>query len=333
MKIIIPMAGMGKRMRPHTLSTPKPLLHIAGSSIVERLITDIAEMVDKVDEVAFIIGDFGKEVENKLHDIAASLGYQSKIYFQYEALGTAHALYMAKPSLEGNILVAYADTLFETDFRIDPAEDACIWVKKIEDPSQFGVVVCDEQDYITRFAEKPKTFVSDRAIIGLYYFKEGEKLRDEINYLLENDIKGNGEYQITDALERLKSAGMKIKIAEVDGWFDCGNKNAMIETNTEILKLDKFEKRAMEDAVITNTKIHQPCFIGRNVRLIDSEIGPYVSIGNGTMVEKTRITNSIIYDHAFISNSEIINSIIGNHTKCIASCTNELNLGDFSEIC
>jgi glucose-1-phosphate thymidylyltransferase len=176
MNIIIPMAGMGTRMRPHTLTTPKPLLEIAGVSIVERLIRDLAKMVEgEVNEVAFIIGNFGKQVEDKLHAIAASLGYQSKIYYQLEAMGTGHALWFAHESMTGPVLVAYADTLFHTDFTIDPKDDGYIWTKQIEDPSQFGVVVPDENGIITRFVEKSKEWVSDLAIIGIYYFKEGGK--------------------------------------------------------------------------------------------------------------------------------------------------------------
>ncbi|HPD64039.1 MAG TPA: sugar phosphate nucleotidyltransferase [Bacteroidia bacterium] len=333
MKIIIPMAGLGKRMRPHTLTTPKPLLDIAGKSIVSRLITDISEMLSEpIEEVAYIIGDFGKQVEEDLYKLSEELNLKAKIYYQYEALGTAHALYMAKDSLSGNVLVAYADTLFYTTFKADISEDACIWVKKIDNPSQFGVVELDHQGYITRFVEKPKEFVSDLAIIGIYYFKDASALLREIEFLLENNITGNGEYQLTDALERLMNKGMKIKAAEVQGWFDCGNKNAVLQTHQEIFKLGKFQKTNLLPENITGSVIHQPCYIAEDVKIIDSEIGPYVSIGNGTIVENAKIENSIIYSHASIQNATLRNSMIGSYVKYHNMKDREVSLGDYSEI-
>jgi len=333
MKIIIPMAGMGKRMRPHTLTTPKPLLDIAGKSIVERLIIDTSQMVnDKVEEVAFIIGNFGSEVEQQLCEIANNLHIPSKIYYQYEALGTAHAIYMAKESLNGNVLVAYADTLFDTSFVIDSAEDAYIWVKQIDNPSQFGVVIHDNDQYIIRFAEKPKEFVSDLAIIGIYYFREAEILKAEIEYLLDNKITGNGEYQLTDALENMMKKNVRIKIAKVDGWFDCGNFKATVDTNSEILKSGKFKTKPLSPSQLINSRIIEPCFFGENVKLINSEIGPFVSIGNNTIIENSKVSNSIIYHHSHLLNASVDNSMIGSYVKYYNNKDNQLSLGDFSEI-
>ncbi|MEA3494503.1 MAG: sugar phosphate nucleotidyltransferase [Bacteroidota bacterium] len=333
MKIIIPMAGMGKRMRPHTLNTPKPLLKVAGKPIVEILIEDIAKMLGgNIEEVAFVIGNFGKEVEERLTKIATDLGYKSKIYYQLEALGTAHAIYCAKESMDGNILVAYADTLFHTDFVIDQKEDGYIWTKKIDDPSQFGVVVPDKKGHVTQFVEKSKTFVSDLAIIGIYYFKNGEKLLEEIQYLIDNNITGNGEFQLTDALENMKAKDTKFKVATVDGWFDCGNKNATVSTNKEILKLKKDSELTNKNTEIQNSKIIEPCFIDKNVKIHNSTIGPYVSVGNGTVIEDSEIANSIIYENAQIKNSELNNSMIGNFVKYFNNSKKEVSVGDFSEI-
>lgn len=334
MKIIIPMAGMGKRMRPHTLTTPKPLLKVAGKPIVESLIMDLAKMMgnNPVEEVAFIIGDFGKEVESNLLSIAEQLGYNGKIYYQLEAMGTAHALHCAKESLEGNVLVAYADTLFHTDFIIDPNEDGYIWTKQIEDPSQFGVVVADENDYITQFVEKPKEPISDLAIIGIYYFKDGAFLRDEIQYLIDNNLRGNNEFQLTDALENMKAKNTKFKVAKVDGWFDCGNKNATVETNKEVLKIRKNENLIDPSLQIENSKIIEPCFIGKNVKIIDSEIGPYVSIGDGTIIDNSKISNSIINNNTNISKSVLTNSMIGSFVTFKNTSFREVSIGDYSEV-
>ncbi len=161
MKIIVPMAGMGKRMRPHTLTVPKPLIQVAGKPIVQRLVEDIAKVIDeKIDEIAFVIGDFGKETEAKLIAIAESLGAKGSIHYQEEALGTAHAILCAQQALTGKVIVAFADTLFKADFKIETAQhDGIIWVQKIDDPRMFGVVKVNENNVITDFVEKPVNFV------------------------------------------------------------------------------------------------------------------------------------------------------------------------------
>ena len=201
MKIIVPMAGRGSRLRPHTLTTPKPLIPIAGKPIVQRLVEDIVRICgDKVDEIAFVIGDFGKDVEENLVNIAESLGAKGSIYYQDQPLGTAHAIMCAAPALDGETVIAFADTLFRADFTLDPDSDGVIWVKQVDDPSAFGVVQIADEGHIENFVEKPETFVSDLAIIGIYYMKDGPALRDEMQYLLDNKITDKGEYQLTDAL-------------------------------------------------------------------------------------------------------------------------------------
>src|SRR6185436_8738216 len=190
MKIIVPMAGMGKRMRPHTLTIPKPLIPLAGKPIVHHLMEDIVKVCpEKVNEIAFVVGrTFGKEVENQLIKIAESLGAKGTIHYQDEPLGTAHAILSAKPALTGKVIVAFADTLFRTDANIDANSDGTIWVKQIEDPRQFGVVKVDKNNLITDFVEKPQEFISDLAIIGIYYFRDGENLCSELQYLIDNNI-------------------------------------------------------------------------------------------------------------------------------------------------
>ena len=236
MKIIVPMAGRGSRLRPHTLTVPKPLIPIAGKPIVQRLVEDIVKVCDqKVEEIAFIIGDFGKETEDNLISIADKLGAKGSIYYQDVPLGTAHAILCAAPSLDGNLVVAFADTLFRADFTLDSDADGVIWTKRVENPSAFGVVKKDEQGFITDFIEKPAEFVSDEAIIGIYYFKDGTYLKNELQYLIDNDIKDKGEYQLTNALENMKNKGSKFTSGTVNEWMDCGNKNVTVETNGKIL--------------------------------------------------------------------------------------------------
>ncbi|RPJ76562.1 MAG: nucleotidyltransferase family protein, partial [Alphaproteobacteria bacterium] len=179
MKLIIPMAGMGTRMRPHTLNTPKPLLKLAGKSIVERIVEDLIKFTGKnIDEIHYVIGNFGEDVVKSLLEIASRNGASGKIHYQDQALGTAHAIFCAKDALKGEVIISFADTLFIGDLKIDDQE-AIIWTKDVENPENYGVVVCDKKGIISDFVEKPKDFISRNAIIGIYYFREGQQLRNE----------------------------------------------------------------------------------------------------------------------------------------------------------
>ena len=326
------MAGRGSRLRPHTLTIPKPLIPIAGKPIVQRLVEDISNVCnEKVDEIAFIIGDFGKEVETNLISIAESLGARGSIYFQEEALGTAHAILCAKESLKGNIVVAFADTLFKADFKLDNSSDGIIWVKQIENPSAFGVVKLNSTGEITDFVEKPDTYVSNLAIIGIYYFKSGEQLCDELEYLIDNDIKEKGEYQLTNALENMKNKGIVFRPGEVKEWLDCGNKNVTVATNKKVLELNNEFLENNTSASLTNSIVIPPCYIGDNVELTSSVIGPFVSIGDNTKITNCVINNSLIQENSTIKSAVLSNSMIGNNTSYIGKEI-DLSIGDFTEI-
>lgn len=334
MKIIVPMAGRGSRLRPHTLTTPKPLIPIAGKTIVQRLVEDIAKVLnDKIDEVAFIIHEsFGKEVEKDLLNIADKLGAKGTIYYQNQALGTAHAILCAKESMQGPIVVAYADTLFRADFNLNQESDAVIWVKAVEDPSAFGVVKLNEKNQITDFVEKPKDFVSDLAIIGIYYFKSAEVLRKELEYLIDNDIQKGGEYQITDALENMKSKGLIFTPGQVDEWMDCGNKTVTVETNSRMLQfIEKEEELVDKTVVLENSEIISPCFIGENVVLKNSVVGPNVSIGANTIIKDSKIKNSLIRNNTKILNADIEEAMIGSHATFDGNFK-KISIGDYSEL-
>lgn len=331
------MAGMGKRMRPHTLTTPKPLVPIAGKPIVQRLVEDIVSTCnEKVEEIAFIISPaFGKEAEDHLVKVAASMGAVGKIVYQTEALGTAHAILCASESLKGNVFVAFADTLFKATFNIDVNKDAIVWTQKIEDPSAFGVVKLNEREEIVAFVEKPKEFVSDLAIIGVYYFKDGENLKKELQRLLDNDIKTKGEYQITDAMDHMLQNGMKFYTGQVDEWLDCGNKDATVYTNSRVLE-HKQEKEQLvhPSAKVENSSIIAPCYLGEGVVVKDSVIGPYVSLEAGAQVENSHITNSIIREESIVKNAKIQNSLLGKNVTYIENNqeVKDLSLGDFSTV-
>ncbi len=331
MKIIIPMAGMGKRMRPHTLTTPKPLLPVAGKPMVQRIVEDIIAVCDeKVDEVAYVVGRFGKEAEANLIKVAEKLGAKGSIWYQDEPLGTAHAILCAEKCLTGKVVVAFADTLFKADFKMDSSSEGTIWVQKIEDPRAFGVVKVNADGHITDFVEKPQTFVSDLAIIGIYYFKDGEYLKKEMRYLLDNDIKEKGEYQLTNALENMKKKGTKFVPGRITEWLDCGNKDATVHTNARILEfVQKKETLVHPEADVKKTKIHPPCYIGKGVKITGGEIGPYVSVGENTLIEDSVLKNCIIQTNCKIKNAHLENSMLGNFVEYSGKSTNA-SIGDYS---
>ena len=320
MKIIIPMAGMGKRMRPHTLTIPKPLIRIAGKPIVQRLVEDIAKVSkEKIDEISFVIGDFGKEAEDMLLNIAANVGAVGRIYYQDTPLGTADAILCAEKSLDGKIIVAFADTLFKADFILDESRDGIIWVHNVKDPESFGVVKVDKNDIITDFIEKPKKFISDLAIIGIYYFKDGANLKKELQYLVDNNLQKGGEFQLTDALENMKQKGISFYTGKVVEWLDCGNKDATVHTNQRILEFSKGDKSISKTVIVENSIIIQPCFIGENAKITNSIIGPHVSIGENTTIDFSVITNSIVQSNTKISCVNLDNSMIGNYVEYFGS--------------
>lgn len=330
MNLIIPMAGMGKRMRPHTLTTPKPLLKVAGKSIVNWLIEDIAAVCgEPIEEIGFVVGRFGEETESQLLQIAASVGAKGHIFYQDKAEGTGHAILCARQVLKGEVIVAFADTLFKTDFNLDKTKDGVIWVQKVDNPSSFGVVKYNEEGIITDFIEKPQTFVSDLAIIGIYYFKSGETLEAELQYLIDNDIKDKGEYQLTNAMENMKNKGMTFTPGAVEEWLDCGNYSATVYTNQRVLsnKKDLFTLAAGRfDESVT---IHEPCFIAEGVELKNCEIGPFVSIGNNSKLKNCVISNSIIGESTQLTRLNCENSMIGNHV-CLEGNPKEFSIGDYA---
>lgn len=332
MNIIVPMAGIGSRLRPHTLTIPKPLTLIAGKPIVQRLVEDIVKVIDqKVEEIAFVIGPtFPRDTEEKLMNIARGLGAKGKVSVQEEALGTAHAIQCAKDTLKGPCVVAFADTLFKADFRLDGESDGAIWVKQVEEPSAYGVVKLQD-GIITDFVEKPTEFISDLAIIGIYYFKNGEVLREEIQFLLDNNIKDKGEFQLTNALENMKQKGLKFVPGQVSEWMDCGNKEITVDTNSKILQFahQANEKLVSKNVILDNSSIIEPCYIGENVVLKNTIIGPNVSLGDSSIVENSKVVNSLIQTNTIIKNATLKEAMIGNNAYFDGDFES-VSIGDYS---
>ncbi|GAA4109984.1 sugar phosphate nucleotidyltransferase [Aquimarina addita] len=337
MKIIVPMAGRGSRLRPHTLTVPKPLIPVAGQPIVHRLVSDIAKVLgEPIDEIAFILGDpafFGDDVVKSLIELAEGLGAKASIYRQDQPLGTGHAIMCAKESLSGPAVIAYADTLIRADFNLDKNADAVIWVKQVTEPEAYGVVKLNDKKEIVELVEKPEQFISDLAVIGIYYFKDVAVLKKELQYVLDKNIINGGEYQINDGIKRMMADGKVFVTGQVDEWMDCGNKQVTLETNTKMLGfLEKDEAQLISDSVIMeNATIIPPCYIGEGVTIKNATVGPNVSIGKGCLIEDTTIKNSLVQTQTSIKNATLDNAMIGNHVLYDGKYTT-ISIGDYATL-
>jgi len=333
MNIVIPMAGLGKRMRPHTLTVPKPLLPIAGKPIVHRLVEDIVRVTqDSIENIGFIIHpSFGKEVEQDLQAIAREVGATGKIYYQTEALGISHALLFARELFDGKVIVAFADTLFKATFTMDTNRDGVIWVQRVSDPSQFGVVKLNDNNEITACVESPSEFVADLAIIGIYFCKDGKRLAEEMQYLIDNNIREKGEFQFTTALENMRKKGAVFVPGEVAEWLDCGNKDATVNTNQRYLEFIKDQPLVSSSAKMVNSTVIAPCFIADGVVIENSVVGPHVSVGKNTTIRDSRVKNSIIQENTVISHAVLENSMLGNFVN-FEKRPLDLSVGDYNTL-
>lgn len=330
------MAGRGSRLRPHTLTIPKPLIPVAGQPIVHRLVKDIAKILKQpIEEIAFVLGDpafFGDDVVESLTQLAHSLGAKASIYRQDQPLGTGHAIMSAKESLNGPAVVAYADTLIRADFELDPSADAVIWTKEVDFPEAYGVVKLDSDNNIVELVEKPKIFVSKHAVIGIYYFKAIEVLKEKLQEVLDQNVMNGGEYQINDGIKRMMVEGKIFKTGTVDEWMDCGNKEITIDTNSKMLNFllaDGEEQLISSSINLENSKIIQPCFVGDNVTLKNTVVGPNVSIGNNCILENSTVKNSLIQSNNHIKNANLDEAMIGNHVVFDGDFK-KISIGDYS---
>lgn len=331
------MAGRGSRLRPHSLTVPKPMLPVAGSPIVAQLVNEIARVVDQpIEEVAYILGDpafFGSAIEEELIQVAKNLGAKASIYRQLEPLGTGHAVMCAADSLSGPIIVAYADTLIRTDLSLDPTVDGMIWVKKVENPKAYGVVKMDDANHITALVEKPKEFVSDLAVIGIYYFKEGETIKAELEKTMSQPRGEGEEFLLNEGILAMMEKGAVFTPGAVKEWMDCGNPKITLETNTKMLDILTTEgnKLVSDDVVLDNSKIIPPCYIGPGVVLKNTTVGPHTAVGEGTQIENSTLSNSLVQKHTILQNAQLHGAMIGNHVK-FDGAFSFVSIGDYSEL-
>jgi len=335
MKIFIPMAGKGTRLRPFTLTCPKPLLKIIDKPIVEHLIDQItSKLTTPVDEIIYILGDegyFNSDVVKSLTSISDKYNAKTKVYRQLDQLGTGHAIMCAEESLEGPSIIAYADTMIQGEISIDPDADGIIWVKKVENPSSYGVVNLDKDGNISSLIEKPKDYISDLAVVGIYYFKDISLIRDELKIHLSEKLSPGKEYLLNFGIERMIDNKKIFKSQEIETWMDCGTPKLLIDSAKKIMMKNAasdINNSLTEEGVV---KINHPVFVGKNVKIKDSEIGPYVSISDNAHICSSSIKSSLIYTGAKVSNADIKNSIFGAYSVYDGS-NKEVFLGDYSQI-
>ena len=333
MHLIIPMAGQGKRMRPHTLTTPKPLIPIAGKPIVARLIEEVCKACPTpIDTIGFVVSELAPTTQDELTQLAQDMGARALFYPQQEAQGTAHAVLCAAELLQGPVIVAFADTLFKGQLTLDTDQEGVIWVKAVKDPSAFGVVELDARGLVTAFVEKPKDFVSDLAIIGIYYFREGGQLAQALQDLVDQEIRRDGEYQLTAALEAMNKQGVRFATQAVDEWLDCGNKEATLYTNQRFLTFLQGDKDLVAPtAQLHNSVLIPPVYLGDQVVVKNTVLGPYVAVGSHTQISDARIQNSIIQSHSTIEHATMKNSMVGNYVY-FAGNNAAVSIGDYTTI-
>lgn len=329
MKLIIPMAGRGTRLRPHTHVTPKPLLPVVGTPMVERIVNTFTDVLPrKLDAAVFVLGpDFPAEVYEALRAICARHGLTPHFAVQETALGTGHAVHCAGDHLRGEVIVVFADTLFYMEPGVDLDDvDVVAWTKWVEDPRRFGVAVKDESGRITALVEKPQTLVSHDTLIGIYFVREGELLRRAIQRLIDEDIRGHGEYQLTDALDLMLQEGRVFRTAGVTDWLDAGTIPAIIETSRAIREkeADRLHHGEVQDSVIID-----PVYIGPGARVEKSVVGPHVTIEAGAVVRGSVVRNSILFAEAEVEGVVLEDSVVGHHAR-VDGRPARLNIGDHS---
>ena len=324
MKVIIPLAGKGTRLRPHTHVTPKPMLKIAGKPVMGYILEEL-ERLGNVEQIIYITGHLKEKVEaytRETFDIPA-------VFIEQKVQdGTAGAVALAKDYVDQPVLIIFVDTIFDADLSVvkDSTADGIIWVKEVEDYQRFGVVVTDADGNMTKIIEKPSTPVSKRANIGLYYIRNWKLLYEGIAHVLTRP-KNKGEYYLTDAFQYMIDKGAKIQVIDVEGWYDAGKLDTLLETNR--VMLEKGHARTMKAP--KGCEIREPVYIEEGVTLTNSVVGPNVSLGAGTVVEGSTLRDTIVGGKAQIRRSTLTNSLLGDEVV-VEGVSGELTLGDHSEV-
>lgn len=307
MKIIIPAAGEGLRLRPHTLTKPKPILPLAGKTIIEFIIDEL-NVIENIEEIIFIVGYKKEYFTNYIKENIK--GYNFSFVEQKEYRGLGDAVYLAKERIKDDdeILIILGDTIFEADIKaVVKSKENMLGCYTVDDPKRFGVVVLNDDETISKLVEKPQEYISNLALTGVYSIKKAKKLFDAIKYIIENDIKTKNEYQLTDALDCMIKYGEVFKTFKLTKWYDCGVKETMLKTNKQIIKHNLKSKN------IVNSTIIEPVYLGENVSIEGSVVGPYVHVGNNTKIKSSIIRSSIIDENVSIENALLADTIFSEN--------------------
>jgi len=327
MKVIIPVAGAGTRLRPHTFTQPKPLIPVAGKPIIASIIEQLSEV--GIDEFIFIIGYLGDKIKDYIESKYNHLNI--KFVYQDDRLGIGHALWVARREYEScnEILIVLGDIIFDGDIKnILNSPNSCLGIKKVEDPREFGVVVLGDDGIIKQVVEKPRIPKSNLALVGVYKLTDIPKFIESLTYIIDNNIRTRDEYQLSDALMYMVEQGTKFTTCPIENWFDCGKKDILLETNAMLLKR---KIKTEPEYLFENTIIIQPVSIGENCSIKNSIIGPNVSVGDNSTLNYTIVRNSIIGNFASIEEAVLHRSIIGSDAS-IKGLSQSLNIGDNTEI-
>lgn len=323
MKAVILLAGLGTRLRPHTYSRPKPLVNVAGKPVLAHILDGMSDL--HFEEIIFIVGYLGDQIEKYVKESYPHL--VSRFVTQDEMRGQAHAINLARPYIDQDVLVIFGDTIWETDWtRLQRVEsDGLIYCHEVDDPRRFGVVTL-ENGFVTRFVEKPQTPISNLAVVGVYYFKAWQKLMQAIQDILELNIQTKGEFYLADAMQRMIEQGARLEAERISVWEDCGTREAILQTNRYLL--GKNGKR-VGDAEASH--IIPPVYIADGAQVRRSIVGPNVSISKGAIIEDSILRDCIISEDAQVQSAMIEWSLVGSNAR-VRGAFEKLNVGDSSEI-
>lgn len=324
MKVIIPLAGKGTRLRPHTHVTPKPMLRVAGKPVMDYILEDLKRL-GNVEQVIYVTGHLREKVEE--HVLATS-DIPAVFVEQRVQDGTAGAVALAREYVDQPVLIIFVDTIFDADLSVVKRSDAdgIIWTKEVEDYQRFGVVVTDEKGDMTRIIEKPSEPISRRANIGLYYVRNWKLLYEGIDHVLTQP-KNKGEYYLTDAFQYMIDHGARLHVIDVEGWYDAGKLDTLLDTNRVMLEKGRARRPEGEHGAT----FVDPVYVEEGVRISNSLIGPNVSILAGTTVESSTLRDTIVGGDARIVNSTLSRSLVGD-AAVVENVSGELTIGDHSEV-
>lgn len=330
MKVIIPVAGVGTRLRPHTYTQPKPLMPVAGKAIICFIVDKLTELGIK--DFVFVIGYLGDKVRYFIEETYPEL--HTEFVYQEHREGSAHAVWTARETIEDEdeIFIVFGDTIFDVDLKqMLACPHSCLGVKKVSDPREFGVAEFGEDGRVTRLVEKPRIPKSNMAIVGIYKVKEVAALIRATEYLIQHDIRTVGEYQLTDALQYMVEQGVHFDTLLVQNWFDCGRKEVLLETNAILLDQRGIQTSQLNLPVFDNTIFIHPVAVGQNCSIANSIIGPHVTIGDNAKIQRSIVKDSIIGNFASLEDVVLKHSVIGSDAS-IRGMDLSLNIGDNTEI-